>query len=304
VHSAIFNTNRSANGNGIAVMIRIVDFSIEHVKQATQIARRNYDAERCFVSELPTVEAFPDLSPFAENGLGVAAFDGGEMVGFLCCVSPFKNAFRSTDAVGVFSPMHANGTVPENRAATYARMYQAAGDKWAKAGASSHAVCLYAHDKEAQGQFFKYGFGMRCVDAIRGMDPIEAPVCAEYDIAELNPDEFLQILPLEHMLDAHMAASPCFILRPSITEKSFIEESAHYHSIYIAAKQQGKIVAYIRAELDGETFICDTPGYLHVKGAFCLLYRPILYGQHKSTFKCRFLVLNGLAQRKRCQSTF
>jgi GNAT superfamily N-acetyltransferase len=251
-------------------VIHIEDFTISHIEQAQQIAFQNYNEERRHVPALPPIDATPDLTSFAENGLGVAAFEGDKMVGFLCCVSPFKNAFRSTDAVGVFSPMHANGTVPENRAAIYARMYQAAGDKWAKAGASSHAVCLYAHDKEAQEQFFKYGFGMRCVDAIRGMDPIKAPVCAEYDIAELNPDEFLQILPLEHMLDAHMAASPCFILRPSITEKSFIEESAHYHSIYIAARQQGRIVAYIRAELDGETFICGTPGYLHVKGAFCL----------------------------------
>lgn len=29
-------------------------------------------------------------------------------------------------------------------------------------------------------------------------------------------------------------------------------------------------MAFIRAELDGETFIQDTPGYLHVKGAYCL----------------------------------
>ena len=29
-------------------------------------------------------------------------------------------------------------------------------------------------------------------------------------------------------------------------------------------------MAFIRAELDGETFIKNTPGYLHVKGAFCL----------------------------------
>jgi GNAT superfamily N-acetyltransferase len=44
----------------------------------------------------------------------------------------------------------------------------------------------------------------------------------------------------------------------------------HFQSTFFVAKLEGKIVAYVRAELDGETFICDTPGYLHIKGAFCL----------------------------------
>jgi len=84
--------------------------------------------------------------PYTKNGLGVAAFEGDSMVGFLCAVGPFPNAFRSTDALMVFSPMGANGSVCENRANIYARMYQAAGEKWARAGAASHGICLYAHD--------------------------------------------------------------------------------------------------------------------------------------------------------------
>lgn len=139
-----------------------------------------------------------------------------------------------------------------------------------KAGASSHAVCLYAHDKETQEQFFRYGFGMRCVDAIREMNEISAPPCVGYSFAELTHGELLQILPLDHMLDAHMAASPTFILRPSETPESFMKQAEHFNSIYYVAKYNGKIIAYIRAELDGETFICDIPGYLHIKGAFCL----------------------------------
>lgn len=247
--------------------INILNFTVDHIKQAQHIVRLNYEAERCFVPSLPQIDILPDLRPFAENCLGVAAFVGDGMVGFLCSVPPFRNAFQSTDAVGVFSPMGANGTMPENRTAIYAHMYQAAGEKWAKTGASSHAVCLYAHDKESQEQFFRYGFGLRCINAIRGMDEIAVPLCANYDFTELKPDEYLQILPLDHMLDAHMAASPTFILRPSDTSESFMKKTEYFQSIYFAAKNEGQIVAYIRAELDGETFICDTLGYLHVKGA-------------------------------------
>jgi GNAT superfamily N-acetyltransferase len=248
----------------------ITNFTTAHLSQAFRIAKQCYDGERTFVPALPPVGAVPDLTRFAENGLGVAAFNGDTMLGFLCAVSPFQNAFRSTDATGVFSPMGANGAAGENRAEIYARMYQAAGEKWARAGAASHAVCLYAHDKEAQEQFFRYGFGMRTVDGIRGMEDAAAPMCAGYEFAELTPEDFPALLPLDHRLDAHMAASPCFILRPSLTESAFIEKAAKSHARYFAAKLGGKPVAFLKIARDGETFIQDMPGYLHICGAYCL----------------------------------
>ena len=36
------------------------------------------------------------------------------------------------------------------------------------------------------------------------------------------------------------------------------------------AKKDGVIVAFLCAEVTGETFICDLPGYIHLNGAFCL----------------------------------
>jgi len=278
--------------------MRIVDFTYEHIETAVRIARQSYEAERSFVSMLPAVEEFPDLRPYAENKLGVAAFEEDEMVGYLCAVPPFSHAFGSTDAVGVFSPLHANGTVPENRAKIYARMYQAAGDKWAKAGASSHAVCLYAHDKTGQEQFFRQGFGLRCIDAIRGMDEIETgpgldsgmSCIAACEFAELRPEEYINVLPLDHMLDAHMAASPAFILRPSATMASFADMAARSNSRYFAARNQGRIIAFIKVERGGETFICETPNYMHITGAYCLSeYRGKKLALHLLNFVIRTL---------------
>lgn len=250
--------------------MKIIDFTATHIESAMQIALQNYNEERGHVPALPPVDAVPDLTPFSDNCLGVAAFDGCKMVGFLCAVGPFQNAFRSTDAVGVFSPMGANGAVGSKRAEVYARMYQAAGEKWARAGASSHAVCLYAHNKEVQEQFFRYGFGMRTVDAIRGMDEIEVSPCGKYDFSELPPEEILNVLSLENMLDEGYMTSPFFMFREKENETEFLKKYKHFQSVYVIAKHQNKIVAFMRAELDGENFICDTHGYLHVKGAYCL----------------------------------
>ncbi len=250
--------------------VEITDFTEAHLEQAQRIARQNYRTERSFVPALPPIDPIPGLTGLAENGLGVVAIANGEVTGFLGARRPFKNAFGSTDAVGIFSPMGGNGAVGTNRAAVYARMYQVAGEKWADAGASSHAICLYAHDDEAQGQFFRYGFGLRCVDAILDMDAALLPSCPDCGIAVLGPDEFSLTLPLVHRLDAHMAASPCFILRPSDTDESFRKNVERLRPTCVAAKQNGRIVAYVRAERGGENFIADTAGYLHVKSAYCL----------------------------------
>ena len=250
--------------------MHIVDFTADHIEAAVQLAKQNYEDERSFIPALPHVDRLPDLNPYAENGLGVAAFEGDTMIGFLCSVPPFKNAFRSTYATGVFSPMGANGAIGENRAKIYARLYQAAGEKWVRAGASSHAVCLYAHDREVQEQFFRYGFGLRCVDAIRRMEEIISPPCGGYYFSELAPKEILDVLPLENMLDDSYIDSPFLMFRAKESEAVFLKKYEHFQSIYFTAKYEGRIVAFVRAELDGENYICNTPGYLHVKGAYCL----------------------------------
>lgn len=250
--------------------MQIVDFTIAHVEQAEQIALQNYKEERGHIAALPSVDKMPDLTPYAENGLGVAAVDSGNLLGFLCGRNPWYNAWGIPGLRNIFSPMGANGTLPANRAKIYARLYQAAGEKWASAGAASHAVCLYAHDKEAQEQFFRYGFGIRTVDAIRGMDEIVAPPCEGYTFSELKPENILEVLPLDNMLDGSYIHSPFFMYREQSLEAEFLRDYERVQSTYFIAKHEGQIAAFIKAELGGENFIQDTPGYLHVKGAFCL----------------------------------
>jgi GNAT superfamily N-acetyltransferase len=210
------------------------------------------------------------MTGFAHNNLGAAAFDGDRMLGFLCVWDPWDNAWDMQGLRHLFSPMHGNGTVPENRAKIYARLYQAAGEKWARAGAASHGICLYAHDTVGQEQFFRYGFGARTVDAIRGMDEIKAPPCEGYTFCEPAPEEVIEILPLENLHMAGYIDSPFFMVRQQDSETGFWEEYQKVRPVYFLARYNGTAIAYIKAELDGETFIQNTSGYLHVKGLYCL----------------------------------
>jgi GNAT superfamily N-acetyltransferase len=67
-----------------------------------------------------------------------------------------------------------------------------------------------------------------------------------------------------------MASSPVFILRPSDTKEIFEEKVSRTHPIIFIATRDNQIVAYLRAERDGETFIGNAADYIHVMGAYCL----------------------------------
>lgn len=250
--------------------MNILNFEKKHVEEATAIAHANYNDERQFVTELPQVCNIPDLNCFAENGLGVVAFEDQKMIGFMCCCPPFDNAFRATDVRGIFSPMGANAAIPENRSKIYSAMYQVAGSKWVRTGAVSHAICLNAHDEELQRQFFLYGFGLRCLDAIRSMELINCEHCENYDFVELSKAEFHSVYPLYLALYRHYCESPFFMNRKPETQEEFMLSSMQEGGRYFAAKHNGKLCAYLKISASGETFVATGNTYRHIRGAYCL----------------------------------
>lgn len=248
----------------------IQDFEPKHIEEAMGIALSAYNYERAFTWDLPLISSIPILKQLSENGLGVAAFEGGKMVGFLCSVEPFENAFRSTDVRGVFSPMGANGADMENHGKIYAALYQAAAKKWVKAGAMSHAICLYEHDEEAAQQLFRYGFGMRCVDAIRPMETIDCTLCSGYEFLELPKEDYAYVYPLNLGLNEHYCTSPFFVNRKPDTPEGFLNSSERNKERYFAAKIGGELCAYMEVSDEGETFAASGDDYRHITRAYCL----------------------------------
>ncbi|AFQ44357.1 GNAT family N-acetyltransferase [Desulfosporosinus meridiei] len=250
--------------------MQIIDFIHEHIEQATLLARASYAEEWARVTVLPQDITIPDLSGFAGNCLGVTAFEQEKMVGFLCCYSPFNNTFGSTKARGVFSPIYGNCSITENRAAIYARMYQTAAKKWARAGASSHAICLYAGNTTVQEQFFRYGFGLRCVDAIRPMDALNVSSYLDIEYTELIGEKRFHLRSLDVLLDEHMATSPTFIRRNTKTEDEFVQEMHESKDRYFAAKSNEEIIAFLKVSDESDNFITGMPDMQSICGAFCL----------------------------------
>ena len=243
--------------------MEVLDFCSKHIQQAKRLIRENYQEERQAVPVLPTVGELPGLDELAENGLGCAAFEKGEMVGFLACLNPWENAFTTT-ARGTFSPIFAHGAVRSGRAQIYQRLYQAAAQKWADAGISSHSIGLYAHDHEAVGAFFQYGFGLRCVDAIRSMTPVKAPMCEGFSFFEVPDLSRNRVEPLHRMLRAHFEKSPCFMKHTG--PDHWLKEKTRL----FAAADTSDIVAYIETADTAENFVTEVPQIQNICGAFCL----------------------------------
>jgi GNAT superfamily N-acetyltransferase len=264
----------------------ITDFDYGHIERALKLAGMNYEEERLVVPFLPQVEILPDLKHFAENRLGVAAYEDDTMIGFLCTYAPVRDAFGTTNTRGTFSPIHAHGVITEyefrkrgcpgsyNRDRIYSRMYQAAAEKWVREGIRSHAVGLYAHDKAAENSFFYNGFGLRCIDAVRSLEDILHPVDTsqmiktDVEYLEVPREEYGLLLEEHNALIVHLGNSPCFMkFKPLDTEELY--RRAPESVRYFAAKAEGRYIAYIKTDKQGENFATTVGGMENICGAYC-----------------------------------
>jgi GNAT superfamily N-acetyltransferase len=250
-------------------MIKIIDFNKTHIHEAKNIALMNYGEERFVVSELPLIDALPDLEHFASNDLGVSMFSDNKLIGFLCCYDPWDNAFDST-AKGTFSPIHAHGAVSENRGLIFKKLYQAAAEKWVKNQITYHAIGLYAHDNEAVNSLFTYGFGLRCIDAIKSLNDIKGIKCEGVKFSEITKDNIEIIREMRYLLSSHLAESPCFMSKSSEKFQNWLKRAEARNSRVFIAEEKDKAVAFIEARDDGENFVSEQRDMKNICGAFCL----------------------------------
>jgi len=243
------------------IHLKIIDFTQAHVSQAMRLAQAAYDEERALVSALPEAQV-PDLRPFAKNNLGVAAFEGDKMLGFLCAHGPQKRVFGTTKVSGVWSPVHAHAATGD-KARVYHRMYQAAAQKWVAAGALSHAVTLYAHDEAAKQAWFSYGFGMRCIDAVKLIEGGGE----EGDFFELPRERAGELRDLNNLLIEHLGKSPCFLHYKRVNKKQAIKNFAQPDIRIFVARHDGKIAAYLKVGSSGESFASRALDMMNVCGA-------------------------------------
>lgn len=249
--------------------MRITNFTYKHVNEAQAIVMKNYEEEKQLVPFLPEITTLPDLDHFAENGLGMVAIRNDEVIGFLCCYEPWSNAF-GTEARGTFSPLHAHGSIIKDRESIYRNLYQAAANHWVNQGITYHSISLFAHDEQAKQALFTNGFGLRCIDSIKLMDPIPLKKNSNIQIRRLDHDDVICIRSLREQLSNHLSKSPCFMYTSKDDYKSWISRAEQRDSIVYAAFDKEKAVAFVEVKIGGENFITDRKDMMNICGAFCL----------------------------------
>ena len=247
--------------------MKVIPFKHNHIQQAKKLAELNFAEENKRLNNILPTESIPDLSVFAKNNMGVVAYDGDVMLGFMGCYGPINNLFGKSN--GIWSPVHAHGTVEKNRKKIYSLMYQHVAKIWVDQGLLSHCITLYANDNNAINCFFDNGFGKRLVDAV--MDVNSFPCKFEDDnlCFELNRDQFSKVHSLSNLTTKHLQNSPSFMPRKEESLQSFMQDITDDIRIF-TAQIDGKIVAYLKIQNEGETFISENKNMMNVTGAYVI----------------------------------
>lgn len=249
--------------------MQIIDFTKEWLPQAHALAEQNYAEARVLLPTLPDTPV-PPLDHFAENGMGVAAVEDGRLLGFLGGYLPFKPVYCTPDAAGVWSPLHAHAVQKENREKIWQRLYQAAGEKWADAGAAYHSITLYTHDTDVQKALFFYGFGARCTDLIRPVTDPGLHVPSNLRFEELPTEESARLRPLRRALAEHLGRSPAFMRHTNDEMNAYLNRKEEQSARLFAAFDGDTLIAYMEFEDEGESFASWAPGTANICGAYCL----------------------------------
>lgn len=267
--------------------MNIVNFDHSHLPKASELLKSCYEMEREHVPFLPKIESFPDLTHFADNQLGVAAFEGNRLLGYLCAYNPMEDAYGTTNVRGIFSPIHAHGVSPvvskvtsvnsgiSDRDRIYTLMYQAAAEKWVRDGILNHAIALYTHDNEAINSFFYNGFGLRCIDAIRELNDIPKMVSTpdstgkDMIYEEVPRKAWGNLLKCHNGLISHISNSPIFMCFDSIDEEELYNRTSQ-DVRYFAVRLKDEYIAYVKIGAHGENFVTEQDLMMNICGAYCL----------------------------------
>ena len=265
--------------------MEIIPLTAERAAEAAALLADNYRALRAAVQSLPERHEDPGaaqqpIERALAGGLGFGATESGRLVGYL---AGFRIPRFKGRAHGFLVPTfgHAASGGDAARVATYRRLYSVAAEEWLRAGLYAHAVQLPAPDAAARELFFRLGFGMIVIDAVRplpGPSPIPGERPDGTEVRRASVEDAPLLLPLARGLLDHLASAPIFLPR----EEPTLDEQVEWlkgddHALWLAFAD-GDPVGYIRCQPtpgDVAHYVQD-PKTVSITGAFV---RPEVRGR-------------------------
>ena len=250
----------------------IEKFNKQHTEDAVKLVALNYRQELGSVPSLPNKDFYSyfssSINEMTDRQFGVTAIQNGKLVGFLSGlpINAFKGLHR-----GILCDIYAHGATGDKKD-VYQRLYEHISEIWVRNGCLTHAISIFAHEKETVDTWFHLGFGNRCVDAIRPLTDVTGIKNNHCKIRIATEKDAERLLAIEREDRQYFSRAPLFM--PAIdvpTIDDMIESlTLKDHFTWIALDNE-KPVAKMNIRKGGEyPFIADDEKTINVYGAYAL----------------------------------
>ena len=207
----------------------IVPFAAAHRESAAVLLADRHRRVRAAAPALPggfettaAAGAVLDATLHWPGVAGVAALDGGRLVGFLLgavvLMPPTNRSAPFLAPRAGVVPYHGHATTPGAANEIWAAMYEALAPAWVDAACYAHYVHLAPSEAGPEEAWRGLGFAPDTVAALRATDPPSAPAPG-LEIRRARPDELETVMGFSSALLAHHARPPMYIPRLRETER-------------------------------------------------------------------------------------
>jgi len=229
-----------------------------------------YRKERERTAGLPPVDPCRLAGPIErliDAGNGVAAVGDRALLGFMAAVR-VPGMFGAVD--GAYCPLFGHGMAEGVEGQVWQELYGRTADLWTRQGMYTHAITLFAGDRDLKDRLVYNGFGMRCADAIREVGTIERPRSdGSIRILESGPRFHERAAEIHRQHNGYYRQSPMFM--PNADEDPMREQdewnSGDNHHEWLAFRGE-KPIGLMRLGPQGENFISRQPSVMNIKGAY------------------------------------
>jgi GNAT superfamily N-acetyltransferase len=230
------------------VMKAVVEWmEASHVDACAALFAGQYAAARVALPWLPEQRENEQsivsrLRDLISKGPGVVALRNGQVVGYMAgMVLPAWRGRRTA-----FSTELDHSAEAEDRGDVYRAMYAQVAARWVADGCRTHLAAVLADQADVTDALFGLGFGMQCIDAMRGIEPV-AGGPADADIRPAAGSDLATVADLIRQLRQHLRSEPIWL---PIDEEPDVEEIARdladpEHGTFLAMWKQ-QVIAYVQ----------------------------------------------------------
>jgi GNAT superfamily N-acetyltransferase len=199
-------------------MVTVVPFSPNHVEPAAELVARRVHVARSHEPLIPSTLEDPKrvaglLARLPDQGLGVAAMDGGRLAGFLGAVG-----IELWGGLGAYVPEWGHAASDPD---VITALHEAASRRWLADRRTVHTVTLWADDVGGEAAWHGLGFGRAVIDTVRELLPLDG---GEVLVRRADTGDAPAVALLERALWEHLAGPPTCRVHPEPAGEAATED--------------------------------------------------------------------------------